>query len=63
MVCGSWFACARMSLCCLYEHVVLRVGPHFFCHVGVADAAFCRGRVLCGGAVRCCGSARGGCCL
>ena len=22
---------------------MLRVGPHFFCHVGVADAAFCRG--------------------
>ena len=54
--------CAH-DLCRLYEHVVLRVGHHFFCHVGVADEPFCRGRLLGGGAVRCCGSARGGCCL
>ena len=54
--------CAH-DLCRLYEHAVLRVGHHFFCHIGVAAAAFCRGRVLCGSAVRCSGSARGGCCL
>ena len=50
------------DLCRLYEHVILHIGHHFFCHIGVAAAAFCRGRVL-GGAVRCSGSARGGCCL
>ena len=49
------------DLCRLYEHVVLRAGHRFFCHVCVADAAFWRGRVLGGGAVRCCGSARGDC--
>ena len=37
--------CAH-DLCCLYEHVVLRAGYRFFRHVGVAAAAFCRGRVL-----------------
>ena len=51
------------DLCRLYEHAVLRVGHHFFCHIGIADESFCRGRVLGGGAVRCCGSARGACCL
>ena len=54
--------CAH-DLCRLYEHAVLRVGHHFFCHIGIAEESFCRGRVLGGGAVRCCGSARGACCL
>ena len=51
------------DLCRLYEHVILRVGHHFFCHIDIADEPFCRGRVLGGDAVRCWGSARGGCCL
>ena len=63
MVCGSWFACARMTCAACTSMLFLRVGHHFFCHIGIADESFCRGRVLGGGAVRCCGSARGACCL